>query len=587
MIPRILTLALVLSVLGVITPAASQADDQLDEQAHKILKNNCYSCHGSDFKVLGFDILDYEGITQPRVNQKSHLTPGSLEDSKIWIRAGELQDMPPKGPLASEDREILKRWIATGGKFPRVPESERPFISETETLTLIREHLQKQSQASRQHQRYFSLVHLHNNRTVSDDRLRVYRAAFSKVINSLGRKSRIVLPELVDGPRGTILNIDLSDLGWEEPKLWNEVVKRYPYAVTWTSKGGDVQVLTDDIEQMIGKAVFDGVAYIRADWFVSQASRPPLYHELLDLPDTAAELEKNQGVNVTNDFKINQLQRGGFARSGVSKHNRVVDRHEGTTRYYYRSIDFAKSTGRAVVSRFPLGPSFEGNEFAASAFEHDGSEVIWRLPNGLQGYMIVNKDGNRVDEAPISIVRDTTEYAGTPIVVNGLSCMGCHQSGIQDFEDTIGQSLTLSGEAGRKIRDLYTSPQEMQKLLDQDRADYLAALEETIGPFLRVGKDDDRPITDFPEPVTAVAKFYDRNLGPDEVAAELQFPKVDVLKAVFASSPKASDLGLTPLVDDATIPRAMWELQDGDNEPIFQSAVSAFTQGVAKSLGNN
>ena len=69
------------------------------------------------------------------------------------------------------------------------------------------------------------------------------------------------------------------------------------------------------------------------------------------------------------------------------------------------------------------------------SFTHDGGEIIFNLPNGLQAYLLVDAGGNRLNEAPISIVRNPA--ASDPTVRNGLSCIGCHTEGMKVFEDEV------------------------------------------------------------------------------------------------------------------------------------------------------
>ena len=38
--------------------------------------------------------------------------------------------------------------------------------------------------------------------------------------------------------------------------------------------------------------------FVRADWFVFAASRPPLYHDVLGLPEIRSELEKRLEIDV-------------------------------------------------------------------------------------------------------------------------------------------------------------------------------------------------------------------------------------------------------------------------------------------------
>ena len=77
-------------------------------------------------------------------------------------------------------------------------------------------------------------------------------------------------------------------------------------------------------------------------------------------------------------------------------------------------------------------------KYTMMEFCHDGGEMIFNLPNGLQGYMLVNGKDVRIDAGPIDVVRDSQETTGTPQIVNGLSwAMACHDRGIKTVADTI------------------------------------------------------------------------------------------------------------------------------------------------------
>jgi hypothetical protein len=70
----------------------------------------------------------------------------------------------------------------------------------------------------------------------------------------------------------------------------------------------------------------------------------------------------------------------------------------------------------------------------------------------MQGYMLVDGAGKRIDEGPISIVRDLNEHANSPVITNGVSCFGCHQKGLMDVNDTIRDSSKgLTGNDRRKV----------------------------------------------------------------------------------------------------------------------------------------
>ena len=225
---------------------------------------------------------------------------------------------------------------------------------------------------------------------------------------------------------------------------------------------------------------------IHVDWFIATASLPPLYHDLLSLPLTDRELENRLEVDVIRNL-LNapgvRVWRAGTNDSGVSNHNRVVERH--TSRYgaYWKSYDFAGSVGTQNIFTHPL------------SFTHDGGEVIFNLPNGLQGYYVTNASGFRLNDAPINIVSNPA--ASDPTVRNGLSCFGCHTKGMNTFEDevrtVIESNATPAYDKAQALR-LYVEQSEMDALVGEDMDRYRLALEATGSAV-----DDIEPIQRFHE----------------------------------------------------------------------------------------
>src|SRR5262245_15288828 len=97
---------------GIVTPAAAGATDDgssLAEQAVDILRRHCYRCHGREFKVEGYNVLDRAVLVAPRDGEDPYITPGKLGASELWNR---FDEMPPKGPKPKpEEKAIIGRWI--------------------------------------------------------------------------------------------------------------------------------------------------------------------------------------------------------------------------------------------------------------------------------------------------------------------------------------------------------------------------------------------------------------------------------------------------------------------------------------------
>jgi hypothetical protein len=567
----------------------------LANRAHAILKAHCYGCHGSRFDVPGYNVLDRDIlVATPPAGKKrkvAYVVPGQPDASLLWKRVGIDEDMPPEDPaLSTEDKDTLRRWIEAGAPFP-VLDRPREFVGDREVLAAIRDHLEQTPDADRRHQRYFTLTNLHNNRKVLDDDLRLYRAALAKLINSLSWKPKLVVPRVLPKTQDTVLNVDLRDLGWDQDDLWFALIRReelpagtkflgarderrkgYPYGLSHDRLPGDesMQRLAGDVERLTGCERPD----LRADWFIATASRPPLYEAILGLPKNARELEHRLDVDVRANFLRDRLARAGFATSGVSHHNRMVERHDAAHGAYWKSYDFKSDEGTGELTRFPLGPDFEANPFGRQAFEHAGGEIIFNLPNKLHAYLLVSAKDERIEAGPIEIVGDALQTAGSATIVNGLSCMGCHKEGmISGFADAIRLGHAVAGEARQKVERLYPAKEVMDRLLGEDQDVFLAAVEKATGPFLRGAGDEGKPIRDFPEPIGAIARLYVKDLGLEEVAAELGI-EAKTLQDRIVADPALRRLGLGPLVQPGgRIKRAAWESLQFFNSPFQEAAL--------------
>jgi hypothetical protein len=118
----------------------------------------------------------------------------------------------------------------------------------------------------------------------------------------------------------------------------------------------------------------------------------------------------------------------------------------------------------------------------------------------------------------------------------------------------------------------------MKRKVLQDEKQYMAALEEVVGPFLKVGEDKAKSIRDFPEAVSAIAQFYRlKNVDLATAAYELDFVRPDDLKAAINGNSRLRRLGLGVLVDGGTVPRLEWE--GGDPHSILQRAATELEKG--------
>lgn len=552
--------------------ANGEEHDALNQAAFGVLKTYCYRCHGVSQKVPDFDVLSRESLTKNRGSNGDHesfVVAGDIDASAMWSYIeGDDAYMPQEGSpeaekMTSADRDVLRKWIEAGAEFPE--RKARTVRRPVEDLEAIRAYLLDKDQTSRRNLRFFTLSHLSNNNArYSDQDIRIVRAAVSKLINSLSWELELVTLEIVPDTDATVMAVDLHDLRWTGGNQWMQIMNEYPYGLKFNYiKDEQLKQVAIDVQQLSGAEL----PFIRADWFVFNASRGRLYHDLLELPDHVEELEAMVGVNVKRNIVSGRAARAAFGRSGVSRQNRMVERHDSRYGAYWISYDFLPRRGRGDLIRFPLGPNFPENEYNRHAFDHDGGEAIFNLPNGLQGYYLLDGKGDRLNgPAPADVVYDSAAIAGTPAIVNGLSCMNCHREGmISGFRDEIRDSEALAGDPLVKVRELYVEHEEMEKLVAKDRDQFLKALESAVGNFLKVGDDSDKDIADFPEPIGRVAQRYLADLGPTEVAYELGLENINDIREQIRHDRDLRKLGLGTLIQEkpGTIKRARWEAVDG------------------------
>src|SRR5262249_51216817 len=158
----------------------------------------------------------------------------------------------------------------------------------------------------------------------------------------------------------------------------------------------------------------------------------------------------------------------------------------------------------------------------------------------------IDGQDQRINAGPIEVVSDGLKTSGTAAIVNGLSCIACHDKGMKaEFKDTVRDGSAVAGAALEKLRRLYPRPDDMQKLIQEDTDRFMAAVDRATGKFLKVGPDKDRDIKDFSDPVGPLARMYIlRELGVEEAAVELGLPDPNLLKAAIQANEYLRRLGL-------------------------------------------
>ena len=454
---------------------------QIALDAHTIFEQSCFICHGPTGSFRDALLIERNTLIE-----NGTLVPGNPHTSELYdrlITTDLVKRMPlNQPPLSAQAIDTIRDWILAGAPDWTVTSTPSGnFVSPGEILTTIEDHLMSLPSFDRAYARYFIMTHLYNAGKTPQI-LQEYRKALFKLVNSLSWGSTVTNPTPID-PQGTIFYIDLRHYEWDVNDGWRQIEAAYPYHISFDAP--EQTALKDQLERLQTE-MGNNIPSVHIDWFVATASLPPLYHDLLSLPLTDRELETRLEVDVIrniNNAPGVRVWRAGTNDSGVSANNRMLERH--TSRYgaYWKSYDFAGSVGPQNIFTHPL------------SFTHDGGEVIFNLPNGLQGYLIVTASGSRLNSAPIDIVSNPA--ASDPTVRTGLSCFGCHIEGMNTFEDqvrTVIESNTNPTYDKAQALRLYVEKSEMDALLQEDIERYREALEETGGAF-----GDIEPISRFHE----------------------------------------------------------------------------------------
>ncbi len=347
---------------------------------------------------------------------------------------------------------------------------------------------------------------------------------------------------------------------WSEA-IWRKVLAEYPYAL--------LPPESDRIARLSGEIV----PYIRGDWFVATASSPPLYHDLLGLPHSVEELERRLGVDTSRHLaEEKHVFRAGVRSSGVSQNNRLLERHASIFGAYWRSYDFRNNQGDQNIFANPL------------RLNAAGSEIIFNLPNGLQGYFLADARGRRIDTAPLEIVSDRNQ-PDDPLIRNGRSCMACHFTGMKSFRDDLRPAIQRQGrDEIERVLALYVPQDVIDRALAEDETRFLQA-EWELGGKYRERRWDTNANT---EPVNALARRFSAELSMALAAAEVGLQASDFSDRIRWNT-RLHNLGIGQLLTPGgAVKRDAWEKHFDHVARELQVAIyMPQTQGIDQTIAGS
>lgn len=530
-------------------PTAAQkklTPSELTKTVKEIFRNRCQECHGDRKKIKGIEILNHKLLLDKKLVVAKK--PG---ESAVYSAI--LDDSMPKGSnkLSVQDKRVIFDWIDQGAPAFEDDKKFLPGIGSVDyVLQKILEDVAKLPEPDLAYVRYFSSNHLLYGGT-TEDVLAQQADALVKTINHLSLEPEIYRPEVIDAPINTIFRVDIRRLGWHQRldrivhgkaagpshiNIYDLALLDYPYGIIYNDKGkfNDLYRHFLDPAHMVRP-----IPYLRIDWFVSNATLPPLYEDFLRLPYALHELEVLLGVDSERNRHDYIAMRSGMAHSGVSHNNRVVERHPMRQGAYWVSFDFKSSKGKENIFKDPVH------------LNQTGGEMIFNLPNGLQGYFVANAKGDRIEAAPTEIVVDSNALDG--VVRNGLSCIRCHDVGMKDVHDDVRPAvLPLPGLLPNfdkdQVLDLYPDIRKVYNEWAKDKRRFLEAMKVVLP----------KPVID--EPLTPVSRrFLDDPIYLPGASYELGIQNYQELQKVFGFQDFTS-LGIMQLANiGGSVNRDVWE----------------------------
>lgn len=385
--------------------------------------------------------------------------------------------------------------------------------------------------------------------------------ALSFVVNSLSRNNVPVPPAPVPNAGGRLWRLDLREYCISR-RSWGDLAKKgsgrapfpEPYfhlALRHSGKLAQAPWLPEDEAALLSGLTGSVAPVLRADWFAWNATLEPRYHELLGLPETEAELQKLFDADVRTTDELGVQVRGAVLRSEVAPNARGLERLPTRLRhgrgYYWRSVD--------------SGSSIEADDAVGDLLtKGDAHEIIFSLPNGLQGYYITDGAGKRVDRADTKFARDRRNPFNW-VEVEIRNCFTCHALGMIPVRDAVreeaGGPLALAlqkyGEKdpdrARRIRDRYFAA-DLGQLITADQQSFAAAVKATNG--LSPGANA--------LALLQVLLRYEADLKLDGLPAETGYPKEIVLGVLERAGGTGLDHSASRLARPGTFTRRdQWE----------------------------
>lgn len=488
-----------------------------------VLQQACVSCH-SVFR--GGRIDNFE------------IAKGAIQDIiyRVGLPASNSQRMPPPpGTLNDDQKALFSDWLQDGllessGCNPRDDTGSEWQLLDLDYLeSNILDDLNRLDAQSRENVGYVTLSHKYN-RWASEVEMKDYRNAINKSVNSLSTERDLLLTDPIDA-RQTIYRIDLESYGFglDGPT---------DYRDDWeaASDGGDqfkFESFTNKgllIKQLTGR---DRVWMHADNYNLATHGDPDIYYEILDIPSDLFTFLNDNDIDIQQEFDNFDVRVFGTVESPITQNkNRLISRMENDDGYFWTTFD-ANSVFEEDKNYFEFPCLREMNCIKTANF--DASEIIYTLPNGLQGYALFNANNVRENEAPIDVVQNVNSPF-SPIIINGLDCHRCHNQALIVQRDAIRDSVIRNAsefdvDDVEKVKAFYPTNAGLSALFTKDINFFRQNLN-------KIGQDIGNA-----DSINLLTDNFRKNQSLKEIAAFLFFSELELRNCINGDARLRSQIG--------------------------------------------
>jgi len=523
-------------------PSTASSTAQLAKAAaENVLNSNCGQCHGGQLTPAtaqaGMNYIN--DIDKLVANGK--IIPLNSAGSKIIERMSK-GEMPPQTSglpkVTDADINTVAQYIDNPVFWPGLKTADCSSKNQLQTFDdvfiAVNRDLVTQRSEDTPFFRYISLANRFTAGVCADTALDQDRQAMLKMVNMLSVDARPADLVAVD-PAQTLYRLDIRDVQWDRAISVNGVA----FADVWEAIAANnlfnVEFIGDDANQ----AKLDTQTQfpvMMSDQMMKVATIGNLYYAIInvDVNQPLGDFILNTlGIDVAQNLLDRKQLRAGTTKSRVTRQDRLVERDDienDRAGALWQSFDFEANNANQSIFQDPF------------AFAPGGSEAIFTLPNGLNGFIIADANQNIVQESDILLDTSQNDFKA----VTSISCSNCHASGfipvvdeVKDVALSNARAINLNRDEIEQLQEIYDTPQNFAKQVQNDNsAFYQSALQRLSLPTQGV------------DPVSAVWLGFDADVTLARAAGDLGLPPSELKDNLDLLNPVASVLRASTLDRD-------------------------------------